>query len=151
MWKAYLIETMTGLVGQEVEMSTNGRLEITLNEIEQATITVQKSSLAGVSARWLRPWAQGFLVTLSTWYGDERPVFAGPIKGPPADHPDSLSFTVAGIREIFKYRILLAEDFSSSQINELRKSRVDYMNKSLAFIAQDIVRKGMANDRKRGA
>ena len=45
MWKAYLIEIMTGRVGAEVEMSTNGRLDITLNRAGSATVTAQKSSL----------------------------------------------------------------------------------------------------------
>ena len=31
MWRAYLIETMSGLKGPEVEMSTNGRYDIILN------------------------------------------------------------------------------------------------------------------------
>ena len=84
MWRAYLIETMSGLVGPEVEMSTNGRLDITLNQIGSATVTVQKSSLEGITTRWLRPWAQGFLLTLEVdALGGEVPVFAGPITAPP--------------------------------------------------------------------
>ena len=49
MWRAYLIETMTGAVGREVEMSTDGRYDIRLNEIEEVQATVQKSSLRGLS------------------------------------------------------------------------------------------------------
>ena len=146
MWRAYLIEIMTGRVGAEVEMSTDGRLDITLNQAGSATVTVQKSSLEGIPSRWFRPWAHGFLLTLEV-QGDEVPVFAGPITAPPDEYVESLSFSVSGIRAIFEYRIALAEDFSSSEINALRKSKLVYKDISLAGIAQDLVRKGMA---KRG-
>ena len=144
MWRAYLIETMSGLVGPEVEMSTNGRLDITLNQIGSATVTVQKSSLAGITTRWLRPWAQGFLLTLEVdALGGEVPVFAGPITAPPDEYPESLSFSVSGIRAILEHRFLTLEDYSASELTPLRKSKVSYKNMSLAGIAQDIVKKGL--------
>ena len=147
MWRAYLIEIMSGLRGPEVEMSTNGRLDITLNQAGSATVTAQKSSLEGIAARWFRPWAQGFLLTLEVEaLGGEVPVFAGPITSPPDEYPESLSFSVSGIRAIFERRFLTAEDFDSSHLTELRKSKVTYSNRSLAHIAQDIVRKGMAKE-----
>ena len=127
-------------------MSTNGRLDITLNRAGSATVTVQKSSLEGIPSRWFRPWAHGFLLTLEV-QGDEVPVFAGPITAQPDEYVESLSFSVSGIRAIFEYRIALAEDFSSSEINALRKSKLVYKDISLAGIAHDLVRKGMA---KRG-
>lgn len=142
MWRAYLIEVMTGLRGPEVEMSTNGRLDMILNSSGSATVTVQKSSLEGISARWFRPWAQGFLLTLEV-ADEEVPVFAGPITSPPDEYPESLSFSVSGIRSIFEHRFLTARDFPSTQLTELRQSTVEYTNRSLAYIAQDIVKKGM--------
>lgn len=144
MWRAYLIETMTGLRGAEVEMSTNGRFDITLNRAGAATVTVQKSSLEGITSRWLRPWAQGFLLTLESEALGEVPIFAGPITAPPDEYPESLSFSVSGIRAIFEHRFLTERDFPATQLTELRKSKVTYTNRSLAYIAQDIVRKGMA-------
>ena len=127
-------------------MSTNGRVDITLNQAGSATVTVQKSSLEGISSRWLRPWAQGFLLTLEV-QDDEVPVFAGPITAPPDEYPESLSFSVSGIRSIFEHRFLTLEDYDAGELTPLRKSVVSYTNRSLAFIAQDIVRRGMA---KRG-
>ncbi len=147
MWRAYLIETMTGLKGPEVEMSTDGRLDITLNRIGSATVTVQKSSLEGITARWFRPWAQGFLLTLEVEaLGGEVPVFAGPITSPPDEYPESLSFSVSGIRSIFEHRFVTLEDYSASELTPLRKSKVTYTDRSLSYIAQDIVRKGMAKE-----
>lgn len=149
MWRAYLIEIMSGLVGPEVEMSTNGRLDITLNQAGSATVTVQKSSLEGITARWFRPWAQGILLTLEVdALGGEVPVFAGPITSPPDEYVDSLSFSVNGIRSIFEHRILLAGDYSPTELNKIRTSVVEFKDKSLAYIAQTIVKAGI--DKKGG-
>src|SRR5690606_15481094 len=148
MWRAYLIETMTGLKGAEVEMSTNGRLDIVLNQAGSATVTVQKSSVEDIPPRWFRPWAQGFLLTLEVEaLGGEVPVFAGPITAPPDEYVDSLSFSVSGVRAIFEHRFLLKEDYNAAQLTPLRKSTLTYKNMSLAGIAQDIIKKGIA---KRG-
>lgn len=144
MWRAYLIETMSGLKGPEVEMSTNGRYDIILNQAGAATVTVQKSSLEGITSRWLRPWAQGFVLTLESEAMGEVPVFAGPITAPPDEYVDSLSFSVSGIRSIFEHRFLLKEDYNAASLTALRESKLTYKDKSLAYIAQDIVKKGMA-------
>lgn len=142
MWRAYLIETMTGLVGAEVEMSTNGRFDIVLNGIGAATVTVQKSSLGGITARWLRPWAQGFVLTLESEALGEVPIFAGPITAPPDEFTDSLSFSVSGIRAIFEHRYATTKDWDTD-ITGLKKSKLVYTNRSLSYIAQDLVRRGM--------
>lgn len=150
MWKAYLIETMTGRLGAEIEMSTNGRYDIRLNQTEQATVTVQKSSLAGIQRRWMTPWRAGILVTFTTPDEREHPVLAGPITSPPDEYPESLSFSVSGIRRILEHRFLLDQDYASmtnldaaSRMDRLKRSSVTYKQKPLDFIAQDIVRKGM--------
>src|SRR5699024_12289090 len=116
MWRAYLIETMSGLKGPEVEMSTNGRYDIILNQAGAATVTVQKSSLDGITKRWLRPWAHGFVLTLESEAMGEVPVFAGPITAPPDEYVDSLSFSVSGIRSIFEHRFLLKEDYTPATL-----------------------------------
>ena len=143
MWRAYLIETMSGLKGPEVEMSTNGRYDIILNQAGAATVTVQKSSLDGITKRWLRPWAHGFVLTLESEAMGEVPVFAGPITAPPDEYVDSLSFSVSGIRSIFEHRFLLKEDYTAAELTALRKSKLTYKDRSLAYIAQDIVKRGM--------
>lgn len=142
MWRAYLIETMTGLRGAEVEMSTNGRFDITLNRAGAATVTVQKSSLAGITSRWLRPWAQGILLTLESDALGEVPVFAGPITAPPAEYVDSLSFSVSGIRSIFEHRFVTDRDYGTDY-DAMRKSKLVYKDKQGAWIAQDLVRRGI--------
>lgn len=147
MWRAYLIETVTGLVGAEVEMSTNGRFDITLNRAGAATVTVQKSSLAGISHRWLRPWAQGFLLTLESEALGEVPIFAGPITAPPDEYPESLSFSVAGIRAILEYRFATDKDYGPGELTPLRQSKLVYADTTEAAIAQDLVSRAIS---KRG-
>ena len=142
MWRAYLIEIMTGLVGAEIEMSTNGRYDITLNAVSHATVTVQKSSLTHIPSRWLRPWAHGVLLTFESEHEPETPILAGPFTASPDEFPDSLSFPVSDIRAIFEYRFASAEDFGINASAQ-RASTLSYSNTSLAFIAQDLVRKGM--------
>lgn len=142
MWRAYLIETMTGLRGAEVEMSTNGRFDIILNQAGAATVTVQKSSLGGITSRWLRPWAQGFLLTLESEALGEVPIFAGPITAPPTEYVDSLSFSVAGIRAIFEHRFVTDKDYGTD-VAAMKKSKLTYTDKAMAFVAQDIVRRSL--------
>lgn len=150
MWKAYLIETMTGRVGAEIEMSTNGRHDIRLNETEQATVTCQKSSLAGIRRRWFTPWRGGILVTFTHDDGTEVPWIAGPISSPPNEHIDSLSFTIRGIREVLTRRLLLSWDpttaglSQANQVKEVKASRVSFKNTSYAHMAQEMVRLAMA-------
>lgn len=143
MWRAYLIETMTGLIGAEVEMSTNGRHDMVLNQAGAATVTVQKSSLATIESRWLRPWAQGIMLTFETESEGELPWFAGPITAPPAEYTDSLSFSVSGIRSIFERRFLSDRDYALDEMADFKNGKVVYEDTHLAYIAQDIVRKGM--------
>lgn len=142
MWRAYLIETMTGLKGAEVEMSTNGRFDITLNRVGAATVTVQKSSLEGITSRWLRPWAQGFLLTLESEALGEVPIFAGPITAPPDEYVESLSFSVSGVRAILEHRFATDKDYGSD-VSAMKKSKLVYKDKSMAFVAQDLVRRGI--------
>lgn len=123
-------------------MSTNGRLDITLNQTGLATVTVQKSSLDGITRRWIRPWAHGILLTLESEALGETPVFAGPITAPPAEYPDSLSFSVSGIRAVFEHRFATAKDYGTD-VAAMRKSKLVYKDRSLAYIAQDLVRRGM--------
>ena len=148
MWRAYLIETMTGLVGAEIEMSTNGRHDTVLNQAGAATVTVQKSSLTTIPARWLRPWAQGIMLTFETESEGEQPWFAGPITAPPDEYVDSLSFSVSGIRAVFEQRFLADRDYEPGEIAAFKKGKVAYANRHLAYIAQDLVRRGM--DKKAG-
>ena len=145
MWRAYLIETMSGLVGAEVEMSTNGRFDIILNGTGNATVTVQKSSLEGITKRWLRPWAQGFLLTLESEALGEVPVFAGPITAPPDEYTDSLSFSVSGIRVILEQRYATVKDFDTD-LTAMKASKLEYKNYSLAGIAQDLVRRAIGKE-----
>lgn len=142
MWRAYLIETMTGLKGAEVEMSTDGRFDLILNQAGSATVTVQKSSLEGITARWLRPWAHGFVLTLESEALGEVPIFAGPITAPPDEYTESLSFSVSGIRAIFEHRFVADKDYGPD-ITGLKKSKLVYTNRSYAYIVQDLVRRGM--------
>lgn len=153
MWKAYLIEVKTGLVGPEVEMSTNGRYDIMLNGIEAATVTVQKSSLRGIERKWMMPWQSGILVTFTRRdhegreIGEEQPILAGPISNFPEEYTDSISFSVSGIREILKYRFILDKDYSTrdgeaseGNMKALKESKVSFTNQSLNYIAEQIVR-----------
>lgn len=141
MWRAYLIETMTGLVGAEIEMSTNGRYDINLNAISRATVTMQKSSLTRIPSRWLRPWANGALLTFESAFHPETPILAGPFTAAPDEYPDSLSFRVADIRQIFAHR-QASYDHGTSGADQ-REFVLNYNDTSLQFIAQDLVRIGM--------
>jgi len=154
MWRAYLIETMTGAIGREVEMSTDGRYDIRLNMVEEVQATVQKSSLRGVYRKWLEPWRAGMLFTFTPrddkgrWVGEEVPVVAGPFTDAPEEYTDSLSFHVSGIRRLFEKRLVLAKQFgvSDADVKAMKASKLTYTGAPLAFIAQDIVRRSLTRE-----
>lgn len=146
---------MTGDVGPEVEMSTNGRWDVMLNDIERNTVTAQKSSLQRIEPKWYRPWSGGVLLTFTPrWQGEdgkETPIVAGPISAPPAEYPDSLSFTVLGVRAFFQYRILLDQDYlsgsgsspSGAALKALMNSKLTYESAPMDYIAKDMVARGL--------
>lgn len=146
MWRAYFIETMTGRVGKQFEMSTNGRFDITLNGTETGQVTAQKSTLEGVDPHWMTPWMAGILVTLTGNDGVERPIMAGPITAPPEEYDMSLSFVVGGIRSVLKHRYFGLQDESYSNgldsgglASATKKSKVTFSKTSYGYMAQRIV------------
>lgn len=158
-WRAYFIHTMTGDVGPEVEMSTDGRWDVMLNDFERTTVTVQKSSLLRIEPKWFDAWSGGILLTFTPEWdygeglevGEETPIVAGPISGPPSEYTDSLSFTMLGIRAVLEHRLLLREDFlaggssvpTGAQLSALLNSKITYTGADMAYIAQDMVRRGL--------
>lgn len=144
MWKAYLFEVMTGLVGSEVEMSTNGRWDVRLNMTEQCQVTVQKSSLQGIGRRWWSPWRAGILLTFTAAGQSEEPIAAGPIVSPPDEYPDSLSFRIEGIRSLLEWRFAHDKEYPPGDEAAMRKSKLYYADSALDRIAQDLVKRATA-------
>lgn len=131
-WRAYFIETKTGLKGPEIEMSTNGRWDVRLNGHENCTVTVQKDSLRGIDREWWSFMRGGILLTFTTYDGVERPIIAGPIRGFPSEYTDSMSFAVGGIRDLLECRTFIGGGRENKRAPSIAEAR-ELMKKSLTF------------------
>lgn len=131
-WSAYLVKTVTGQIGQRVEI-TNATWSISLNDIEQLSITLKKSSLPLNPKSVLTPWRGSVLLMWNNF-----PLFAGPIVSWPTETEDELSLSCAGIRSIFARRTVFGD------ITDWSKLAKDVAwlitQRSLGTIAKEIVK-----------
>lgn len=104
-WAVYLIRTVTGEVGAQLDPTT-GSWSIELNKTETGSVGVKKQDLARIPASWWRPWQAGILFTYTDPFGDEKPVVAGPITGWPTETKTEFTLDWAGIRKILERRII---------------------------------------------
>lgn len=104
-WRVYLIRTVSGEVGSRLD-AVSGSWSIELNGIESGSVVVRKDQLARIGREWWRPYTGGVLFVYTDASGVDRPIVGGPITGWSSETREELTLDWAGIREIFKNRIL---------------------------------------------
>lgn len=108
-WKAYLVETTSGIASRALEVSAFD-WEDELNIMSGGKATIQKESLAGLA----RPQYDVYQASLVLCYvrpdGEEVPWVGGPITGRPTETLETLEMTWGGIRAILARRLALRED-----------------------------------------
>lgn len=137
MWSAYLIQTVTGVIGPRVEFSSGVSWQIHLNDIENLTLNLEKSSLPKVDANtWLAPWWGGLL-----WKWNDQPILAGPFTARPIENFKTVSVQVGGIRSIFAHRFVIAEQTDWTKV---ATSVIQYDGLGLGTIVKRVVGVSMA-------
>ena len=146
-WHAYLVETMTGRVGRRLtsDTGTGGSWSITLNGIEEATVTVDAAAFRRLDPDWWAAWKSSVLLTHTGPEG-EVPILLGPIVKPAAQKGDAVTLTIRGVGAILERRVVLARDFlaesgtaSAATMKELAGSVASMTGRSLGTIARDVV------------
>lgn len=137
MWSAYLIQTVTGQVGPKVEFAPGVSWQIHLNDIENLSMNLEKSSLPKVdAATWLAPWWGGLL-----WKWNDQPILAGPFTARPIENFKYVSVQVGGIRSVFSHRFVVEEQ---ADWTELANSVITYDGLGLGTIAKRVAQISMA-------
>lgn len=139
-WRAYLLETMTGLKGQQLDI-TGGSVGIELNAIEDIPVTASRASLDGVAPHWWAPWSGGVLVTWEDEWIEETPIAAGPITRPLTENitAGTVGIQARGIGAVLERRQLLAQDFRPGDEAALASSVCAWSGLDLGSIIGRIV------------
>lgn len=146
-WVAHLVETMTGRLGAELKISSQGSWEAPLGEIEHFTFTTGRKQLRDMDReRWF-PWRSSALVSWKNIDGELNPWLLGPITDFPREDrgDDTATFTCRGIGELLRRRILMERDFGAQRITvaemgALAESEVHLEGYSYGAMMQEIVR-----------
>ena len=139
MWRAHLVQTMTGVVGAELRLAAEGTWTIPLNGIESFQVTVSKTQLAELHPLKWAPWVGSVVVSWERPDGTLVPWVAGPITGPPAETrgvDGMATFECCGIGAVLERRVVAENDFSA---DVLRGSSMTRSGMSLGTIVQEIV------------
>lgn len=135
-WSAYLIHTVTGRVGPQVDMASL-QWKVSLNNAETLSAELKKNSLPPVNASvWLTPWWGGILLK---W--DDYPIFAGPIISRPTETFHNVSVECAGFRALLAKR-LVADEYSNWDM--LAGSTKSYQGYALGTIAKKVIQTAMS-------
>lgn len=140
-WRAYLIHTMDGRVGAQLDLS-GGTIKSTLNDIEDITVVASEASLDGVERSWWSPWAGGVLVTHEDEWTSETPVAAGPIIRPVEQDRRAGTITIkaAGIGAVLQHRIVTDRDYGPGEGAALAGSTISWTGVDLGTIVARIIR-----------
>lgn len=139
-WRAYLIHTMDGTVGAQLDVSA-GAIGSTLNHFEDITVTASLASLEGVSRSWWSPWSGGVLVTHEDEWTAEVPVAAGPIIRPvEQDRPTgTVDIVAAGVGAVLQHRTVTDRDYGQGDEEAARSSVIEWSGVDLGTIVARIV------------
>lgn len=146
-WHAYLVRTLSGDVGRRITRDTGngGSWSVTLNDIEEATLTVDASMFDRLEPKWWAPWKASVLLTY-TGHEGEVPVILGPIVKPVTQSGSQVTVNVRGVGALLDRRVVLDRDYvfegdtpGASAMTALAKSTVSLSGRSLGTIAQDVV------------
>ena len=141
-WRAFLVETMTGVVGAQLDIAGTGSWSIPLNGIEEWNVTVGKDQLRRIDSwRW-GPWAGSILMAWETSDGTLAPWLLGPIVQPPKEQHDTATLTCRGLGALLEKRVVLAAEYAD--MTTLARSSVALVGMSLGTIAQEVVKRACA-------
>lgn len=147
-WKAFTVQTMTGVVGDELPVSSEGSWTIPLNGVEEWSLTVPRSVLRELDPKWWAPWKASVLVCWESPRLGRVPWLLGPLVSPVAEDlaSDSATLSCRGLGALLERRVVLARDYgrqdvlpSAAEMQLLAKSVASLENRSLGTIAQDVV------------
>ncbi|MFJ3030874.1 hypothetical protein ACIP5Z_02080 [Rothia terrae] len=127
-WKVYALRTLTGEVGSCYD-PVDANWTITLNKIEEFSVTIKKRALLNRERLWFSPWGGGVLMTYTDAFGREEPIVAGPIIDYGYETVDEITFECAGIRSIFEHRTV--------------EKNLEYKDMTYGDIAWALVQHGM--------
>lgn len=141
-WSAHLVQTMTGRVGEQLDLATGPSWTIPLNGIEDLTVTAPRAQLREIDPLWRRPRMASVLLCWESEALGRVPWILAPISQRPTEDrdTDSAQFTCRGIGMLLEKRTLFARDFAPGEESDLVKSVFSRKGMSLGTIAQDIVR-----------
>lgn len=146
-WRVYLFRVMTGEVGQLLRQAEGGSWSISLNGIEDLSVTVLKEDLLKVNRDWWEEWKGGILVTFESEVNKvEIPLLANIITAPPAETQDTVTFSTQGLGALLEQRVVLAADYvglsntpTADEMKALAASTLSLKGRSLGTIMQDVV------------
>lgn len=132
-WKAFLVQTTTGVIGPEIRIKEGANYSIPLDSEATFKFALDKTDLPNVDLDyWLAPWWSTILVTYQ-----DRAIYAGPIISNPKEYANEIQFDSSDIRSVLARRYIISEQALSSA--SIAKGVVSYKGKSLGTIAQDVV------------
>lgn len=148
-WRVFTVQTMTGIVGEELPVSTEGSWNIPLNGIEEWSVTVPRSALREMEPTWWSPWQASTLVCWDSPTQGLVPWLFGPLVSPVAESmaSDSATLQCRGLGALLEQRVVLDRDYggydvmpSAEEMQQLANSSVSLRNLSLGTIAQEVVK-----------
>lgn len=148
-WKAFTVQTMTGIVGEELPLSGEGSWTIPLNGVEEWSLTVPRSVLREMEPTWWSPWQASVLVCWDSPMLGLVPWLFGPLVSPVAESlaSDAATLQCRGLGALLEHRVVLDRDYggydvmpSAEEMLQLAKSSVSLRNRSLGTIAQEVVK-----------
>lgn len=137
-WVAHLVQTMTGIKGAQLQLTSAGSWSAPAMGVEEWTVTVAKEQLSRIDPDW---WMPRRASVLMSWVGADKravPWLMGPITQLPSESESTATLTCKGLPALLEQRIVLAADYTD--MAALAKSQARLTGRSLGTIAQDIVR-----------
>lgn len=133
-WKAFLVETTTGVIGPEVSLREGSDFSLSLASDSVSEFSLEKTDLPKEDLnRWLDSWWSSILITF-----EGRAIFCGPIISNPREYIDHIQFNCGSVRSILTGRYVITEEAIRS--TSMAKAVIKYDGLSLGAIAQEVVK-----------
>lgn len=144
-WRAYLGLTMTGEVGQVLDVS-GGSVTVELNGVESISVTCSRASLDGVERMWWSPWSGALVVSYESAFIRETVMGAGPIIDPPKEDrkAGTVALSAKGIGALLEERVVLADDYKPGTEEAMKAATLAWSGVDLGSMVGRIVERAMA-------
>lgn len=139
-WRAYLAHTMDGQLGTELDIAA-GSATVTLNGIEDLSVTASTASLDGVERSWWSPGSGALVLTFEDAWAPERVIAAGPLTAPVKQNlrAGTVTLTAKGIGALLERRVVTAADYRPGEEAVLKKSVLAWTGVDLGSIVGRII------------